>query len=108
MGWTESPHEEGLMTASEIAAYLMETCKSLSDFEPYMFGSTLCGVGSDIDILVVGTVGEKLMCLKQEIAIAGLELPLDVLYMDPSEAHETGFVANERCVALSLLAAQGS
>lgn len=92
------------MTAQEIAVHLLTSCTSLAEFDSYMFGSSLRGLGRDIDILVVGPAGEKLKRLKQEIAIAGRELPLDVLYLSPSEELETGFVAGESCVPLATLA----
>ncbi|MBP1874057.1 hypothetical protein J2Z19_003781 [Ensifer adhaerens] len=92
------------MTASEVASLILSSCPSMTGFEPYMFGSSLRGVGADIDILVVGPPGEPLVRLKAEMANAGEELPLHVLYMLPSEAVETGFVENEGCVALLELA----
>lgn len=104
MGRTENVHERRLMKATEIAAHLIDKCDALSDFESYMFGSSLHGVGCDIDILIVGPPGKKMSRLKRQLAVAGRELPLDVLVMEPSEARETGFVANENCVALSVLA----
>lgn len=69
-----------------------------------MFGSSLLGVGSDFDILVVGPSGESLSRLKVELGLAGKELPLDVLYMLPDEAEETRFIANTGCVSLARLA----
>ncbi|WP_432331018.1 hypothetical protein RMS29_005835 [Agrobacterium rosae] len=69
-----------------------------------MFGSSLRGVGQDIDILIVGPTGEALAKLKKEVSQAGHELPLHVMYMLPSEADETGFVTNERCISLLELA----
>lgn len=92
------------MTACEVAAYLLESCGSLSQFESFMFGSSLVGVGSDFDILVVGPCGEPLSRLKAELNCAGKELPLDILYMLPAEAEETGFVRSEGCIALEQLA----
>jgi len=47
------------MKATEIAAHLIDKCDALSDFESYMFGSSLHGVGCDIDILIVGPPGKK-------------------------------------------------
>lgn len=69
-----------------------------------MFGSSLSGVGSDFDILIVGPAGEPLSRLKAELRLAGKELPLDVLYMLPTEAGETGFVTSEGCITLAELA----
>lgn len=92
------------MTATEIAIYLLRTCKSLNEFESYLFGSSLDGVGGDIDILIIGPSGQKLSQLKQEMALAGSHLPLDILYMNPSEELETNFVERQRCVPLSELA----
>jgi len=69
-----------------------------------MFGSALNGIGNDIDILIVGDRGQRLSNLKKEIKLAGENLPLDVLYMDRSEAIETNFIKNESCVMLSVLA----
>jgi predicted nucleotidyltransferase len=106
MGRTEKLPKDRLMTPNEVAAHLLRTCRSLSlsEFESYMFGSFLTGVGSDIDILIVGPSGEKLATLKQEIATAGRELPLDILYMDRTEALETDFISSQRCVMLLRLA----
>ncbi|UIK14467.1 nucleotidyltransferase domain-containing protein (plasmid) [Rhizobium leguminosarum] len=95
------------MDASGVASFILSSCPSLSEFEPYMFGSSLHGVGEDIDILVVGPSGEPLARLKKEMMKAAEELPLHVLYMLPSEAVETGFVAEEGCAALSKLALEG-
>lgn len=106
MGRTEGAPEEGLMTAREVAAYLLGSCKSLAGFESYMFGSALSGVGRDIDILVVGPGGEPLTKLKCELGLAGESLPLHLLYMLPSEANHTRFVAREKCVSLALLTDQ--
>jgi len=94
------------MTASEVAAYLLGSCKSLAGFESYMFGSALSGIGQDIDILVVGPGGEPLAKLKCELGFVGESLPLHLLYMLPSEASHTRFVAREKCVSLALLADQ--
>lgn len=69
-----------------------------------MFGSSLIRSGNDFDILIVGPSGEPLSRLKSEINLAGRELPLDVLYMLPSEVKETAFVLNEGCVPLTKLA----
>jgi len=95
------------MTAGEIAAYLLGNCSSLRQFEVYMFGSTLNGVGEDIDILVVG-IGEPFCQVKQELRAAGECLPLHILYMQPSEARCTKFVRREGCVALAQLCADRS
>jgi hypothetical protein len=91
------------MTASEIAAYLLQTCATLSEFDGYMFGSTLYGVGADIDILIIGPPGDGLSRLKRELRIASERLPLHVLYLQPSEAKRTDFVARENCVPLASL-----
>ncbi|MNO04133.1 hypothetical protein D3C81_2250540 [compost metagenome] len=69
-----------------------------------MFGSSLDGIGYDYDILIVGPAGEPLCRLKKELRVAGEELPLDVLYMLPTEAEETDFVGREGCIPLSELA----
>ena len=92
------------MTAREVARYLLKSCESLREFESYMFGSSLIGVGSDFDILIVGPSGEPLSRLKAELRLAGKELPLDVLYMLPAEAEETGFVTRAGCITLTQLA----
>lgn len=94
------------MTAKEVALHIIDQCPTLKLFEAYMFGSTLYGVGHDIDLLVVGPSGPTLSTLKQEIAVAGRELPLDVLYMQPDEAIETEFVNRENCVLLSVIASE--
>lgn len=91
---------EGLMTRKEVASHLVNTCDAFDGYQPYMFGSFLSGVGSDIDILIIGPAGYRLSILKVEIESAGRELPLDVLYMDCTEAEETNFVIKEKCVAL--------
>jgi hypothetical protein len=92
------------MTACQVARYLLECCESLCDFESFMFGSSLSGVGNDFDVLIVGPGGEPLSRLKAEIQVAASELPLDVLYMLPAEAEVTEFVARERCIPLAQLA----
>ncbi|HYI38874.1 MAG TPA: nucleotidyltransferase domain-containing protein [Allosphingosinicella sp.] len=96
------------MMASEIADHLMGTCASLKHFDAYMFGSTLHGVGQDIDILIVGPGGDLLAQLKKEIHCAGESLPLHTLYMQPSEERHTQFVAREKCIPLAQLASSGS
>ncbi len=92
------------MTAKQVALHIIENCPTLKFFETYMFGSTLYGVGHDIDLLVVGPSGPILATLKQEITVAGHELPLDVLYMQPEEVIETDFINRENCVLLSVIA----
>lgn len=104
MGRVEGSPEQGLMTASEIAAYLLGKCALLEHFDAYMFGSTLHGVGQDIDILIVGPGGDLLAQLKKEIDCAGESLPLHILYMQPSEERHTKFVAREKCIPLVQLA----
>jgi predicted nucleotidyltransferase len=96
------------MAANEIAKFLLASCKNLRFFESYMFGSALNGIGYDIDILIVGDRGERLFNLKKEIEFAGENLPLDVLYMDYSEAIETNFINNEGCMMLSVLVQDSS
>lgn len=91
------------MTATEVANYLIDTCKTLQEFDAFMFGSSLYKIGSDYDILIVGPSGESLYRLKEELKIAGKELPLDLLYMLPEEETETQFVANEGCIPLCQL-----
>lgn len=93
-----------MMSAHEVAKYLIETCESLREYKSFMFGSSLRGIGSDFDILIVGPGGQPLVQLKAELRIAGMELPLDVLYMLPAEAEATQFVVKEGCVALAKLA----
>lgn len=92
------------MTGRDVARYLLESCKTLNEFESYMFGSSLNRVGTDFDILIVGPSGEPLSRLKEELKLAGSELPLDLLFMLPSEAVETNFIVKERCVLLTELA----
>lgn len=104
MGRTEGSAAKPLMTACEVAKHLLQTCQSLRDFESFMFGSSLLGVGSDFDILIVGPAGDPLCRLKAELRHAGQELPLDVLFMLPAEVEETGFVSSEGCISLSQLA----
>ncbi len=92
------------MTASEIASHLLSNCGSLEQFEVYMFGSTLRGIGADIDILVVGPSGDAFRKLKRELQAASEFLPLHILYMQPSEERRTEFVAREQCVQIKKLA----
>lgn len=103
MGRVKRAATEPLMTACEVARHLLISCESLREFESFMFGSSLFGVGSDFDILIVGPSGEALSRLKAELRLAGSELPLDVLYMLPAEAEETGFVTNVGCITLAKL-----
>ena len=105
MGRAEGTSENGLMTAGEIAAHLLGCCSLLEQFDAYMFGSTLGGIGEDVDILVVGPGGDALSQLKRELRAAGESLPLHVLYMQPSEERHTEFVARQKCVPLASLAA---
>ncbi|MFG1191794.1 hypothetical protein [Xanthobacter flavus] len=91
------------MTAREVAAHLLNSCRSLGQFDAYMFGSALSAIGEDIDILVVGPSGDALSQLKRELQAAGEFLPLHILYMLPSEALRTDFVAKEECVPLERL-----
>lgn len=93
-----------VMTACEVARYLLDCCDSLNEFESFMFGSSLFGVGHDFDVLIVGPCGEPLSRLKTELQVASRELPLDVLYMLPAEAKATEFVAREGCIPLIQLA----
>jgi hypothetical protein len=96
------------MTAGEIAGYLLGSCSSLEQFDAYMFGSTLGGIGEDVDILVIGPGGDALSQLKRELWAAGEFLPLHILYMQPSEEQHTEFVAREKCVRLKKLAASAA
>lgn len=91
------------MSAHDVAKFLLESCPTLSSFSAYMFGSSLNGIGSDFDILIIGPSGDNLKRLKGEIKHAGIALPLDVLYMLPEEAEETNFVLRENCVHLDIL-----
>ncbi|WP_260114783.1 hypothetical protein [Phaeobacter inhibens] len=105
MGRIEGSPEQGLMKASEVADHLMDICSSLENFNAYMFGSALHGVGEDIDILIVGPAGDLLAQLKTELRLAGEQLPLHILCMQPSEEKRTQFVARENCIPLEQLAA---
>ena len=96
-------NSSSLMSVNDVARHLLKTCNSLKFFECFMFGSSLLGVGTDYDILVVGPAGEALIQLKAELKIAGAELPLDILYMLPKEAEETDFIVKQKCVSLSHL-----
>lgn len=104
MGGVTRNNTAPLMTACEVARYLLECCESLREFESFMFGSSLFGTGNDFDILIVGPCGEPLSRLKKELQVAARELPLDVLYMLPAEAEVTEFVAREGCIPLTLIA----
>lgn len=97
-----------MMTATEIAEHLILHCRTLEAFESYMFGSTLKGIGHDIDLLIVGPSNELLSILKKELLLAGSKLPLDILYMTPSEAMETNFVNRTGCIRLSVVASINS
>lgn len=92
------------MSAAQVAMYLLEACPSLVDFQPFMFGSSLYGIGYDYDILIVGPAGESLSRLKLELQAAGAELPLDILFMLPTEASDTNFVNREKCTSFVQLA----
>jgi hypothetical protein len=92
-----------LMSVSDVARHLLKTCQALKFFECFMFGSSLFGVGTDYDMLVIGPAGEALIQLKAELKLAGAELPLDILYMLPKEAEETDFVVKQKCVSLTHL-----
>ncbi len=92
-----------LMSVSDVARHLLKTCQTLKFFECFMFGSSLSGVGTDYDILVIGPEGVALIQLKSELKLAGVELPLDILYMLPQEAEETDFVVKQKCVSLTHL-----
>ena len=96
-------NSSSLMSVNDVARHLLKTCNSLKFFECFMFGSSLLGVGTDFDILVIGPAGEALIQLKAELKIAGAELPLDILYMLPKEAEETDFIVKQKCVSLSHL-----
>ena len=100
MGRPEDAPENGLMTAAEVAAHLLNSCSSLKQFSAYMFGSALHGIGEDIDILVVGPGNEALLQLKRELQAASEFLPLHILYLLPSEEQRTDFIAREKCVPL--------
>lgn len=91
------------MNASKVAKHILMSCPALSEFHAYMFGSSLVGVGSDFDILIIGPSGVALSQLKLEIRAAGSMLPLDVLYMLPEEAEETNFVARQKCISFEQL-----
>lgn len=91
------------MTAVEIAAFLLGSCGSLRQFDVYMFGSTLNGIGEDIDILVVGPSDDSLYQAKKELRAAEERLPLHILYMQPSEARYSDFVKREGCIPLAQL-----
>lgn len=104
MGRSQAASKTTVKTAGEVARHLLETCASLGEFESFMFGSSLGGAGNDFDVLIVGPSGEPLSRLKNEIRLAGRELPLDVLYMLPCEAEETGFVLSEGCVPMQQVA----
>lgn len=103
MGPIKETDAKGLMTAPEVVKHLLKSCNTLSNYEPFMFGSSLLGFGSDFDILIIGPSGELLSQLKEELRIAGGELPLDILYMLPEEAEETYFISKEGCIPFSEL-----
>lgn len=92
-----------MMTASEVAKHLLQSCESLRYYKSFMFGSSLYGVGNDFDVLIVGPSGQLLSQLKAEFKLAGNELPLDVLYMLPEEEEETRFISCQACVTLAHL-----
>ena len=84
------------MTTQKVARRLLESCPALKNFQSYMFGSSLYRVGTDFDILIVGPSGEPLLRLKEDLKLAGSEMPLDLLFMLPSEAVENNFIVRER------------
>jgi hypothetical protein len=104
MGLSEGTSENVLKTASEIAVHLLNCCRSLEQFDAYLFGSSLNGIGEDVDLLIIGPGGATLSELKQELRKAGEFLPLHILYMQPSEEQRTKFVAQQKCVLLTTLA----
>jgi hypothetical protein len=108
MGKLKSTNLKPLMTAHEVAQHLLLNCQALLEFESFMFGSSLFGIGSDFDILIVGPSGEPLHRLKHEMNKAGQELPLDILYMLPAEAKATNFVENQGCIPLIQLSRRES
>lgn len=104
MGRFQGLHESSVMSATQVAAHLLNTCSSLAAFKSYMFGSYVGSVGVDIDILIIGESDQTLSKLKHELAKAGAQLPLHILYMNPQEAHETDFVSRQNCISLVQLA----
>lgn len=104
MGRSEIPALKSTMSAREVAKHLVESCASLTEFDSYMFGSSIRGFGNDFDILIIIFSTTSIEKLKSEIAIAGAELPLDVLYMLPEEECETEFIERQGCVSLTQLA----
>ena len=96
-------NSSSLMSVKDVARHLLKTCQTLKFFECFMFGSSLFGVGTDYDILIVGPAGEALIQLKAELKLAGADLPLDILYMLPKEAEEIDFVVKQKCVSLTHL-----
>lgn len=100
---TQGINSSPLISVSDVARHLLKTCPALKFYECFMFGSSLLGVGTDYDILVIGPSGEVLTQLKAELKLAGAELPLDILYMLPQEAEETDFVVKQKCVSLTHL-----
>lgn len=104
MGRLQGLHECSVMSAAEVAAHLLNACTALSAFKSYMFGSYVESLGVDIDILIIGEPGQMLIQLKHELAKAGAQLPLHILFMNPQEAQETDFVFQQHCVSLSQLA----
>jgi hypothetical protein len=104
VGRIQRIHEKPLTIAKKIAFHIIEGCPSLNNTETYMFGSTLNGIGHDVDILVIYHDIKALIRIKEEIAKVSESLPLHVLYLDQKEAIETDFVVQQRCVPLSKLA----
>lgn len=92
------------MDARAIAVHLLARCGSLGQVEAYMFGSTLSGIGTDVDILIVGEDHVVFAELKRELRSAGKHLPLHLLFMEKSEERRFDFVVRERCVPLGVLA----
>ena len=104
MGRVEIDSSKRVKRAPEVARHLLKSCPSLRDFQSFMFGSSLNGIGSDFDLLIVGPSGDLLVLLKTELREAGRELPLDILFMLPEEAEFTDFVRLEGCIPLVQLA----
>jgi hypothetical protein len=91
------------MTASQLALHLLTITSTLTRFDAYMFGSTLTGVGADIDILIVAPANDALIKLKRELCSASESLPLHIIYMLPSEERHYDFIAKAKCISLQEL-----
>ncbi len=72
--------------------------------DAYIFGSVLHNnFPSDIDILIIYSIPDKLSVIKNQVFKISIEYPLDIYYMTPEEASELDFINVTKAVALASL-----